>query len=267
MLIDWFTVLAQIVNFIILVFLLKRFLYGPITKAMDEREMGIAFRLKEADEKVSEAEHQAQIYRQLNEELDRQREQMLQQARQDSEATRKELTQKVRTEVSEARQRWFEALNQEKNSFIQDLRKLASVKIFAMARLVFKSLSNADLEGQIIETFISRLEGLDQDNLEKLAASLQGAADGILIQSAFELPAEYRQRLVDTVKRKVGVQFPLQFEVVPELLGGIAIKGYSYETAWNMDSYWKDLESGLEQALEQELAGKLLKTVDAGGGI
>ncbi|MBE0410119.1 MAG: F0F1 ATP synthase subunit delta, partial [Anaerolineales bacterium] len=96
--------------------------------------------------------------------------------------------------------------------------------------------------------------------------SLQGAADGILLQSAFELSPKSRQRLVDTVERQVGVQFPLQFEVVPELMGGITIKGYSYETTWNLERYWKDLESGLEQALEQELAGKLLKTVDAGAG-
>jgi F-type H+-transporting ATPase subunit b len=266
MLIDWFTVLAQIVNFLILVVLLKRFLYGPITKAMDDREMRIASRLKEADEKALEAEREAEIYRQQNKELSRQREEMLQQARQDSEATRKELTQKVRSEVSEARQRWYEALNQEKNSFILDLRKLASEKIFAIARQVLKTLSNADLEGQIIETFISRLESLDQDKLKILAVSLQGAADGILIQSAFELSGESHQRLVDTVGRKVGAQIPVQFEVVPELMGGIAIKGYSYETTWNLDSYWRDLESGLEEALEQELAGKLLETVEAGVG-
>ena len=38
MLVNWFTVFAQIVNFIILIYLLKRFLYGPIIRAMEERE-------------------------------------------------------------------------------------------------------------------------------------------------------------------------------------------------------------------------------------
>ena len=36
--IDWFVFFAQIVNFLLLVFLLKKFLYGRIVKAMDERE-------------------------------------------------------------------------------------------------------------------------------------------------------------------------------------------------------------------------------------
>jgi F-type H+-transporting ATPase subunit b len=37
MLIDWFTVGAQVLNFLILVWLLKRFLYGPILDAIDAR--------------------------------------------------------------------------------------------------------------------------------------------------------------------------------------------------------------------------------------
>ena len=42
MLIDWFTVIAQMLNFLILVWLLKRFLYQPILDAIDAREKGIA---------------------------------------------------------------------------------------------------------------------------------------------------------------------------------------------------------------------------------
>ena len=55
MLIDWFTVIAQIVNFLVLVYLLKRFLYKPIIKAMDGREQRIAGRLEEADKREEEA--------------------------------------------------------------------------------------------------------------------------------------------------------------------------------------------------------------------
>ena len=51
MLINWFTVAAQIVNFLILVALLKRFLYGPIVAAMSAREGRIAAQLTEAQRK------------------------------------------------------------------------------------------------------------------------------------------------------------------------------------------------------------------------
>jgi len=38
MLIDWFTVVAQVINFLILVWLMKRFLYKPILNAIAARE-------------------------------------------------------------------------------------------------------------------------------------------------------------------------------------------------------------------------------------
>jgi F-type H+-transporting ATPase subunit b len=51
MLIDWFTVGAQALNFLVLVWLMKRFLYKPILDAIDEREKRIAAELANADAK------------------------------------------------------------------------------------------------------------------------------------------------------------------------------------------------------------------------
>ena len=59
MLIDWFTVGAQALNFIILVWLLKRFLYKPILNAVDAREKRIAAELADADAKKAEAQKRA----------------------------------------------------------------------------------------------------------------------------------------------------------------------------------------------------------------
>ena len=55
MLIDWFTVGAQALNFLVLVWLLKRFLYKPILNAVDAREKRIAAELADADAKKAAA--------------------------------------------------------------------------------------------------------------------------------------------------------------------------------------------------------------------
>ena len=73
MLIDWFTVGAQAVNFVILVWLMKRFLYKPILHAIDARENRIAAELAEADAKKAEAQSERDEFQAKNEELDRQR--------------------------------------------------------------------------------------------------------------------------------------------------------------------------------------------------
>ena len=80
MLIDWFTVGAQALNFLILVWLLRRFLYKPILHAIDAREKRIATELADADAKKAEAQRERDEFQHKNEEFDQQRAALLRQA-------------------------------------------------------------------------------------------------------------------------------------------------------------------------------------------
>src|ERR1700684_4177373 len=91
MLIDWFTVCAQALNFLILVWLMKRFLYKPILHAIDVREKRIAAELADADKKKTEAQKESDEYKKKNEEFDEQRAGLLSQATQDAQNERERL--------------------------------------------------------------------------------------------------------------------------------------------------------------------------------
>ena len=80
MLIDWFTVGAQALNFIVLVWLLKRFLYKPILNAIDAREKRIATELADADAKKAEAQRERDEFQHKNEAFDQQRAALLSKA-------------------------------------------------------------------------------------------------------------------------------------------------------------------------------------------
>ena len=73
MLIDWFTVVAQAINFLLLVWLLKRFLYKPILQAIDDREKRIATQLQEAGATKEDAEKERRDFQKKNAEFDQQR--------------------------------------------------------------------------------------------------------------------------------------------------------------------------------------------------
>jgi F-type H+-transporting ATPase subunit b len=64
MLINWFTVVAQVVNFLILVWLMRRYLYRPIVAAIDARAKQVAGVLAEADKKMTNASDQLSAYQQ-----------------------------------------------------------------------------------------------------------------------------------------------------------------------------------------------------------
>ena len=96
MLIDWFTVGAQALNFLILVWLLKRFLYKPILDAIDAREKRIAAELADADAKKAEAQKERDEFQHKNEEFDQQRAALLSKATDEAKAERQRLLDEAR---------------------------------------------------------------------------------------------------------------------------------------------------------------------------
>src|SRR5512147_2722001 len=91
MLINWFTVGAQALNFLILVWLMKRFLYKPVLHAIEEREKRIAAELADADLKKAEARKESDEFRRKNEEFEHGRAALLGKATDEVNAERQRL--------------------------------------------------------------------------------------------------------------------------------------------------------------------------------
>jgi F-type H+-transporting ATPase subunit b len=98
MLIDWFTVIAQVINFLILVWLLKRFLYRPILNAIDAREKRIAAEISDADEKKAQALKERDEFQYKNVEFDKQRSNRIHQLEEEAEIKRAQLLDDARKE-------------------------------------------------------------------------------------------------------------------------------------------------------------------------
>ncbi|MGE0827064.1 MAG: F0F1 ATP synthase subunit B [Candidatus Binatia bacterium] len=252
MLIDWFTVVAQIVNFLVLIALLKRFLYRPILRAMDEREHSIAVRLADAEEKKHEAEREAFFYRHKNEEFDEERQQLLTKAKQEAELRRQELIARARESVAADHARWQEALQRDQANFLQNLEQQIGTQLCELARNAFRDLANSSLEHHIIDVFLERLHGLDTEECAAIALSLRQGQEQILVRSAFTIPARTRDEILQAVRNAFGVTAPVHFEEEPELLCGIELRTPGHRIAWNVAQYVKTLEKTLRYTLAQE---------------
>ena len=91
MLIDWFTVGAQTLNFLVLVWLLKRFLYKPILDGIDAREKRIAMEMANADATKAEAQKEQKEFQHKNEEFEQKRAALLSRATDEAKAERQRL--------------------------------------------------------------------------------------------------------------------------------------------------------------------------------
>src|SRR5487761_2063313 len=153
MLIDWFTVGAQALNFIILVWLLKRFLYKPIIRAIDAREARIAAELAGAAAKKAEAQTECDEVRRKNEEFDQQRAALWCKAADDAQAQRERLLDEARKAADSLSAKRQEALRSDTENLNEAVRRRTQQEIFAVARKVLADLAETSLEERMSAVF------------------------------------------------------------------------------------------------------------------
>jgi F-type H+-transporting ATPase subunit b len=161
MLIDWFTVGAQALNFLILVWLMKHFLYKPILQAIDAREMRIAKEIADANEKKAESKKEHEEFRRKNEDFDKQRAALIGKATDEAKAERQRLFDEARKATDALSLKREEALRSEAHNLHQAISQRVQQEVFAIARKTLKDLATTSLEERLGEVFTRRLGEMD----------------------------------------------------------------------------------------------------------
>jgi F-type H+-transporting ATPase subunit b len=248
--IDWFTLVAQLVNFLILLLLLRRFLYGPITRVMAERRERVAAQLSEAAAREAEADGVLADYEKKLEELERARKTALEDALAEAETIEQERIDEARVEVAEMRRRWQEALAREQATFLQELRQRVISEMYQTMRQLFEDMADEDLEPHLVRAFLKRLRSLDPSERDAFAAALRHAEGSLSVTSAFALADPQRRELEKVAQAVFGDKVTCHYQRSPDLICGIEVSAYDQKLAWNLDGYL----AGLESAVEQQLA-------------
>lgn len=253
--IDWFVFFCQIVNLLLLLFLLKKFLYGRIIGAMDAREARIASTFADAEKAREAAKESAERYEKRLRDLDAHVDAAMNRARDDAEAHRKELMDKAREEVDLLQTRWVETLKSERDAFLADLRRLAGTQIYSITRRVLRDLADVELEQRIVEILMERIQTMDEEERGKFRASL---AEGgtITVQSAFDLPDVERKKLDDVIHRCIHGDTQVVFEKSDNVMTGYELKTDGHKIAWSIKDYLDSLEEKFYHALYEEAQDK-----------
>jgi len=252
MLIDWFTVGAQALNFIILVWLLKRFLYKPILNAVDAREKRIAAELADADAKKAEAQKERNEYQHKNAQFDQQRAALLSKATDEANAARQRLLDDARKAADALSTKRQEALRSDANNLNQAIRRRTQQEVFAIARKALTDLATTSLEERMCEVFTRRLRTMDGKAKEGIAAALKTASEPAVVRSAFDLPAAQRGAIQKALNETFSAEVHIRFETAPDLVSGIELTTNGQKIAWSIADYLGSLENGVGELLKEK---------------
>lgn len=240
--IDWFTVIAQIVNFLILVWLLKRFLYKPILRAVDERESKIASQLEEAARIESEALQKKQLYIRKNEEFDRTHAAQLEESKKQVEAKKIRLYEEAREETNALRIKLEESLRQQEEELKETLKRKTKEEVFAIASKALSDLAGEELEEQVITVFINKMSKMGDVDKIKFIKALQETDGSIRVRTAFDLTGNLKKKLERVLQKMAPVDIQFQYELDPDVVGGIVVETSNFQLAWNIESYLESLK-------------------------
>jgi F-type H+-transporting ATPase subunit b len=252
MIIDWFTVIAQVLNFLVLVWLLKRFLYKPILDGIDAREKRIALALENAKAIKTEALRERDDFKQKNNQFDQQRLALQAKATEEAQAEGKRLRSLARQAANEYTVKRQEALQREQQSLNDEITHRMQKEVFAIARKTLTDLASVNLEERMSEVFILRLRELGDEKRKRLASAITTSSSPVIVRSAFLLDSEQQRKLQQALKETISPDINACFEIVPELMSGIELTADGHKIAWSISEYLESLDKSMTELMREQ---------------
>jgi F-type H+-transporting ATPase subunit b len=264
-LIDWFTVCAQALNFLILVWLLERYLYKPVLAAIDAREKKVAAKIKDAEAQETKAQTAGEEFRKRNEAFDRERDGLMHKAADEGAAERQRLIESARQDSQLLRVKLTQSLAAERAELGRQLSLRTQAEVFALTRKALSELAGASLEDRMIGVVIERLRALPEQQKLALAGSSVAAGPAepapqvvpgrvVLVRSALDPSPAQRTRLEAAI-HELSANLVVRFETAPEFVCGLELSVAGVKLAWSVADYLSTLAQDAAALAATALAG------------
>jgi F-type H+-transporting ATPase subunit b len=249
LIIDWFTVIAQIVNFLILVALLRFFLFGRIRSAMRERKAQIASSLDDARKKQELASRELESCRQEKRAWDEKKDELMKEASREAADRRRQLLQQAKEEAGKERGRMLGSLMERKHELARSLRLMSLEDAAGITRHVLFELSTFPVEQGIVDVFISRMKDIPRDRKDRLIQAARKGENTITIRSSFVLGNVLQEKISGVVKEEFTDTAPVEYRHEPALVLGIEMKVDDYTVSWSAGEFLTDVEERIATAI------------------
>ena len=225
--IDIFTFVAQIINLIVLLFLLRKFLYLPVLRAVDKRQKEIASELHQAEEAKKNALAKEKIWQQkLN----------------DLEANQK---------IAEAQyEHWQQNFKAEQQNFEVVLQQLVIEHFRSFSQKVIKQMAGASLSETVIERFKEKFSKISATEKAEFVQAAQKTGKTV-VQTAHKLSKKQKESLEMFLQQQLNLpkNVRFSFEEKKELICGVSLQIGEQAVAWNFESYLQDFRRHLSDEI------------------
>jgi F-type H+-transporting ATPase subunit b len=250
--INWFTVIAQIINFLILVWLMKKYLYKPILQAIDEREKKIAAELADAKSKVADAKSEQDEFKKKNDVFDHHKKKMMDQATADAEKERQKLLDAAKAEAAEVKHKLEKASKELQESLNEQFLQKTQEEVLSITKKALSELASTNLEEQTVHVFIRNIKAISAKDKKQFTDAFH-AGSALSIKSAFELPEKEQKSIKTAIAEVLGPDIKYAFETDPKMVSGIELVTKGYKLSWSFAAYIGSLEKSMASSAKEPI--------------
>ena len=229
--IDWVTVLAQIANFLVLLWLLKRFLYRPILDGIDAREAEITQRMAAADQAKQDAEVAESQFIKQRAQLVSDQDILLEKALSATEDQRDGLLSDARNRLQQEQKDWRKHLEHERVAFNKRLQETGADALIKLTRKALTDLADEQLEDAIVRHVGKQLEPIAAELVQAAAGNLKAQV------STRDVLSAATQALLQTEVQQWLPDVTLSFTTDAQQSPGLVMQVGGAQVSWTTDSY------------------------------
>lgn len=246
--IDWITVLAQLVNFGVLIWLLQRLLYAPVANLISQREADIAARIDSADTKANEAEIERERLQAERAALNEARASEIAKAKHTGETLARTLADQAREKARQAKIAWEHDAKEKTARARQQIVQEAVDQLEAIVGRCLNDLADESLQDAMTRQFVKSLQASSDQERDEMQQRLKDRT--AIVLSSQEMAAPSKKRLQAALKEIAKEEIAIDFKTDETMSPGLIVKSGRQSFAWTVDSYLGDFMQHLRATLE-----------------
>jgi F-type H+-transporting ATPase subunit b len=178
--------------------------------------------------------------------MDRYRDVLREQAREEAEQERRRLMDQARRDADAARREWGEQVTRNRHDFLDALGRRTAAAFEALARRALRDLADADLEDRLVQTLLTRLD--DDDDL---VDAFRGAETPLTLTTSHALDDARREHLAQALRARFGADTRIALQTSPDLLCGIELEAAGRRLGWTLADYLDGFERAVAAQLDR----------------
>ena len=221
---DWLSLLWQVINFLVLLALLNRFVFRPLKKKMDERSQEIADSLANAQEREAEAVRLREDWETRLEQADQEAEAILQAAQDEANAQSAALLAEARVHLDRLTTEMRQDLDRQRNEII--VRNYDSIldTIIDLSGNVVRSVTTRRTHDDLVTNFCASIYQMPQTDVQEYRQLMTGRVPTAFVVTPASLTTEQTQTLTDTLSSLIDRRIEVQVSLDPSLIAGIQVR-------------------------------------------